>query len=114
MNPSGPLGPAVCEREGVLFQHETSGVLHFSSDTTPDATADPRLNRSALGVERLSAYRFLHQEVLAFEDGGALLWRNSDHEPKCRASNAGVPKQPSAATMVRSHVWYYHWPKAQG
>ena len=112
VNPQGPLGPTVCEREGTLFQHETSGVLHFSSDSTDKAAFSPELNRSSLGVERLSAYRFLHHEVLAFEDGGALLWRNSDHEPKCRAAaTEGVPKPNSHATMVRSYVWYYHWPK---
>ena len=71
----------------------------------------PRLSCSCFTGFR---YRFLHEEVLAFEDGGALLWRNSDHEPKCRASSAGVPKDPSSATMVRSHVWFYHWPKTQG
>ena len=112
INPSGSLGPTVCEREGVLFQHETSGVLHFSTDSTDNAAVSPELNRSSLGVERLSAYRFLNHEVLAFEDGGALLWRNSDHEPKCRASaTEGVPKPNSHAIMVRSYVWYYHWPK---
>ena len=110
-NPSGPLGPSVCEVEGVLYQHETSGVLHFSSDSTAKAAASPGLNQAGYGVERLSAYRVLHQEVLGFEDGGALLWRNSDHEPKCRASSEGVPKPDSHATMVRSYVWYYHWPK---
>ena len=111
-DPHGPIGASVCEVEGVLFQHETSGILHFSSDSTAKATASAELNQSALGVERLSAYRFLHHEVLAFEDGGALLWRNSDHEPKCRASpTEGVPKPDSHATMVRSYAWYYHWPK---
>ena len=112
-NPPGPVGAALCEREGVLFQHETSGILHFSTDATAEAVASPEITpTSPLGVERLSAYRFLHQEVLAFEDGGALLWRNSDHEPKCRASaTEGTPKEPSSATMVRSYVWYYSWPK---
>ena len=97
----------------MLFQHETSGILHFSTDATAEAVASPEITpTSPLGVERLSAYRFLHQEVLAFEDGGALLWRNSDHEPKCRASaTEGTPKEPSSATMVRSYVWYYSWPK---
>ena len=104
----------MCEVEGVLFQYETSGVLHFSSDNAAKAAASPELNKSALGVERLSAYRFLHHEILAFEDGGALLWRNSDHEPKCRASSEGVPKPDSHATMVRSYVWYYHWPTSSG
>ena len=48
--------------------------MHFSCDSSEQAVASALLNRSALGVERLSAYRFLDEEMLAFEDGGALLW----------------------------------------
>ena len=64
----------VCEKQGTQFTHATSGILHFSSDSSEQAVASAQLNRSALGVERLSAYRFLDEEVLSFEDGGALLW----------------------------------------
>ena len=64
----------VCEKQGTQFTHSTSGILHFSSDSSEQAVASALLNRSALGVERLSAYRFLDEELLAFEDGGALLW----------------------------------------
>ena len=38
---------AVCDKEGVLFQHPSSGVVHFSADYT-----DPHY---PLGVECFSA-----------------------------------------------------------
>lgn len=99
----------VCETQGSLFNHGTSGILHFSSDSSAEATASSKLNRSALGVERLSAYRFLDEEVLSFEDGGALLWRNSDNNPKCHALWTN-PRGASHRSMVRSYTWVYQWP----
>ena len=101
----------VCETQGSLFNHPTSGILHFSSDSSARAVANAALNRSALGVERLSAYRFLDHEVLAFEDGGALVWRNSDNNPKCHAIWDN-PRGASHRSMVRSYTWVYEWPKS--
>ena len=101
----------VCEQQGTAFHHATSGLLHFSSDSSADAVVSSgAMNRSTLGVERLSAYRFLDEEALAFEDGGALRWRNSDNDPKCHAV-MDRPRGLSYTTLVRSYTWVYQWPK---
>jgi hypothetical protein len=101
----------VCEKQGTWFNHATSGLLHFSSDSSADAiVSSAAMNRSALGVERISAYRFMDEEALVFEDGGALRWRNSDNNPKCHAIT-DQPRGVSYTTLVRSYTWVYEWPK---
>ena len=81
VNPVGQY-KGVCSSEGVLFQHSNAGILHFSSDTSDSFVINPLLHNSSSGVlrgvERLSAYRFMDREVISFEDGGTLQWRNSD------------------------------------
>ena len=115
MNPVGQY-KGVCSSEGVLFQHSNAGILHFSSDTSDSFVINPLLHNSSggvlRGVERLSAYRFMDREVISFEDGGTLQWRNSDFEPKCYAlSTPGREIQNVSPVMVRSYAWVYEWPK---
>merc|ERR1712226_1363720 len=38
VNPTDDDLHSVCEKEGHLFHHETSGLLHFSLDSTSQAT----------------------------------------------------------------------------
>jgi len=135
VNPVGHYD-GVCESQGVLFQHSESGLLHFSSDTSDDFAIDPLLlvNSSTgqqisrggdgacvgkgpcplRGVERISAYRFLDREVISFEDGGTVQWRNSDFEPKCYAlTTPGKEIQNVSPVLVRSYAWVYEWPKQE-
>ena len=124
VNPVGHYS-GVCDSQGVLFQHSNSGLLHFSSDTSDQFAIDPLLlvNGSGRipsrdedctgkgpcplrGVERISAYRFLDREVVSFEDGGTVQWRNSDFEPKCYAlTTPGKEIQNVSPVLVRSYAW---------
>ena len=112
-NPSAPQHDAVC-KEGTLYQHSSAGVLHYTTDLTPHAAVDPKLKLTPLGVERVGVYRFLDAEIVAFEDGGKLVWRNNDPgpSPKCRCEEPAKPPQPSPPVMLRTYVWAYQWPMA--
>ena len=119
VNPTGEIH-GICE-EGLLFTHANAGVMHYSTDLTPRATTSLVLNgsKSNFGVERLSTYRFLEDEVVALEDGGALVWRNNDPMPnrtaKCRAIPfKGKPSASAHPVAVRSYVWVYQWPVGDG
>eukprot|EP01047_Picozoa_sp_COSAG01_P029088 COSAG01_NODE_1984_length_8725_cov_8.562022_4_plen_539_part_00 len=115
-----PLTPqhGVC-LEGTLYQESTSGVVHYTTDLTPLAAVHPKLNRSSsssssseYGVERVSVYRFTDSEIIAFEDGGSLMWRNSDPgpSPKCRCEEPAHKPKAGAPVMLRTYVWVYQWP----
>ena len=121
----GEQRPKVCLNEGVLWQGPTSGLLHFSADySDPDPTK---------AVERISAYRFLDDELVGVDDGGAFGWENGCAKDarkgtnKCGESSltpAGssggmLPHSPIGTgyclahpTRVRAYVWVYTWPKA--
>ena len=88
--------------------------LHYTTDLTPHAAVDPKLKLTPLGVERVGVYRFLDAEIVAFEDGGKLVWRNNDPgpSPKCRCEEPAKPPQPSPPVMLRTYVWAYQWPMA--
>merc|ERR1712232_201683 len=49
VNPVANNLRSVCEKQGSLFHHETSGILHFSSDSSLQAVGHPALNLSSLG-----------------------------------------------------------------
>ena len=105
------LQHGVC-KEGTLYQHPSAGVLHYTTDLTPRATVDPKLTLTPPGVERVGVYRFLDAEVVAFEDGGKLVWRNNDPgpSPKCRCEEPAKAPMPSPLVMLRTYVWAYEWP----
>eukprot|EP01051_Picozoa_sp_SAG22_P017687 SAG22_NODE_2790_length_2209_cov_1.681043_1_plen_176_part_00 len=111
-NPLKPQNGSVC-LEGTLYQQATSGVLHYTTDLTPHAAADPKLKLTEYGVERVSVYRFTDSEIIAFEDGGSLVWRNSDPgpSPKCRCEVPKKMPKVGPPVMLRTYVWIYQWPK---
>jgi hypothetical protein len=87
----------------------TTAVLRVR--TAPDV--EPHTpGASEYGVERVSVYRFTDSEIIAFEDGGSLVWRNSDPgpSPKCRCEEPAHKPKAGAPVMLRTYVWVYQWP----
>ena len=84
----------VCSLDGLLFQHPSAGVLHFSSDyTNPDF---PK------GVARSSACRFFDNEVVGVDNGGGFGWDNGCAGWARTGTNkcglAPLPKPPTPPT----------------
>ena len=60
---------------------------------------------------------FFDREVVGFQDGGALHWRNGDVGGKpfgCPPGTAGCKptSEPLSPTALRSYAWVYTWPLA--
>jgi hypothetical protein len=84
-------------------RHPFAGLLHFSRGA-PGGDA---------GVEELSAYRRLDQEVVGFANGGRLVWRVGDQTTKCTTNGTASPIGTPSAVAVTSYVWMYTWPNGQ-
>ena len=104
-----PIGPVTAISE---VKYQTTQDKDYTTDLTPRATVDPKLTLTPPGVERVGVYRFLDAEVVAFEDGGKLVWRNNDPgpSPKCRCEEPAKAPKPSPPVMLRTYVWAYEWP----
>eukprot|EP00929_Paragymnodinium_shiwhaense_P064837 TRINITY_DN32536_c0_g1_i1.p1 TRINITY_DN32536_c0_g1~~TRINITY_DN32536_c0_g1_i1.p1 ORF type:complete len:201 (+),score=8.22 TRINITY_DN32536_c0_g1_i1:32-604(+) len=111
---------ALSGNDACLYAHANSGLVHFSREW-PNGTSVMHLQKPFPSgtIERFSAYRFFDQEVVGFQDGGALHWRVGDDEAKCTGCPTGKDEhgQPCKAAFgepspvaVRSYAWLYTWP----
>jgi hypothetical protein len=101
-----------------LFAHPSSGLLHFSrtafNGSDVISLQRPYPNST---IERISAYRFFDQEVVGFQDGGALQWRVGDVADKpagCPPGTKGCAATFVKPVAVRSYAWLYTWPLEEG
>jgi hypothetical protein len=97
------FGAASGYPNGILYAQAESGLTHFSRG--PPQGPD--------GLEQLSAYRFLDNEVVAMANGGRLIWRVGDENAKCTSNGTVNIIGTPSATAVKSYTWLYAWPNGE-